>query len=129
MSEVTRDEIDAKIAAAEARLETGLARMEGKFDAGLSRMEGKLDAGLLRMEGKFDTVVTELTHVVSALKDTKEEARLAKVAASAISWNIGFTVLTAVAALIAVILTMWTITYQVADTVRSVNPPIQSNVP
>lgn len=106
--------VDAKIAASEARQTTGMARIEGKID-------------LLLLETK---------HVGKAADDAKEEARLAKVAASNIKWNFGFSILAAVGALSAVILTMWTLSYQIADTVRQtvgspgqVDPAVTGSTP
>jgi hypothetical protein len=96
MTDVTREEIDAKLEASEARRETGMVRLESKLDAVLSKLE----------------------NVADNARDAKEEARLAKVAASNIKWNFGFTVLAGIGALIAVMLTMWTVSYQITDTVR-----------
>lgn len=102
MSDVSRDEIDAKLAAVEARLETGL----------------------VRLDGKMDNLLSEIRHVGDVAKDAKDEARQAKIVASNIKWNFAFVMLAGIGALLAVILTMWTITYQVTDTVRSINPQL-----
>ena len=51
---VTREEIDAKIAASEARTETRLAEMNGKFDLMLSKMDA-LHSEVVRTEKRVDS--------------------------------------------------------------------------
>lgn len=51
---VTREEIDAKIAASEARTETRLAEMNGKFDLILSKIDS-LHGEVVRTEGRVET--------------------------------------------------------------------------
>jgi hypothetical protein len=44
MSDLTREEIQAQIAASEARGDTRVARLEGKIDTAVATLSGKLDA-------------------------------------------------------------------------------------
>lgn len=86
MSDVSREEIDARLEAVEARLETRL----------------------VSMESKMDLILNEVRHV----GDTAIEA---KAAASNIKWNVLFTALGTVGVIGAVILAMWAVGYQIAD--------------
>lgn len=54
--DMDRPEIDAKLAAAEARMETQTTRIEGKLDAAVARIEGKFDS----LEVKFDMLMSRM---------------------------------------------------------------------
>ena len=82
----TREEIDAKLALGEARVETALARLDGKMDI----------------------LLNEVRHVGAT-------AERAERAASNIKWNVFFTALGTVGVVVAVIIAMWAVGYQIAD--------------
>jgi len=92
MTNVSREEMNAKIEAVEARLETRI----------------------IQIDSKIDRVLDQLSHTSTTLRETKEEARLAKVAASGLKWNIGFIVLTAAVAVMTVVGVMYSLSFQIA---------------
>lgn len=95
VSTLTREELDAKLEAVEARLETRL----------------------VSMEGKLDNLLNEVRHV-------GETAREAKQAASTIKWNVLFAMLGGVAISASVIVAMWAIGYQIADVMKPAKEPL-----
>jgi hypothetical protein len=86
MTEVSREEMNAKLEAVEARL-------EAKF---------------ISIDGKLDNLLSEIKHVGETAKD-------AKIAASNIKWNVLATAVGTVGVVGAVILAMWAVGYQIAD--------------
>ena len=85
----SREEVNAKLEAVEARLETRLTSMDGKLDRLLDKI----------------TVVGET-------------AKEAKTAASTIKWNILITAVATLAALIAVIVALNAVGFQVASVIK-----------
>lgn len=94
MSEPTREEIDAKLAAVEARLE----------------------ARLVGIDGKLDRISDSLLTVTSKSQEAKEAADRASSAASSVKWNILFTAL----AVLGVIAAMWAIWAQGIEMVSGI---------
>lgn len=64
MREVTREEIDAKLEAVEARMDTRIAQMEGKLDTVMARIEVQLQS-----------ISAQTTSQVGELANTKRELR------------------------------------------------------
>ena len=83
MADPTREEIDAKLAAVEARIE----------------------ARLVGIDGKLDRITDQIVTMASQVKESKEAASGAKDAVNSMKWHTLATVLGAVA----IILAMWTI--------------------
>lgn len=90
----TRAELDAKLEAVEARLETKLVSMDGKLDA----------------------LLNEIRHVGKSADDARR-------AASNIKWSVLFTAVGAVAIVVASIYALWALGYQIADLMRPPTPP------
>lgn len=90
MSDITREEHDAKLEAVEARLETKLVTMDAKLD---------------RIGGQISAAVERLSSETMGAKEAAQRAELradeARSAASSMKWNILFTALGAVAVLVA----------------------------
>ena len=93
MSDPTREEIDAKIEASEARVE----------------------ARLTAIDGKLDRLFDRLQVAISQTGDAKDAALAAQKAASSTKWNILFTALASIAALLAV----WALWVQAAEMVAT----------
>ena len=89
MSDISREEMNARFEATEAR-------MEARF---------------IQMDGKLDRILVELRHV-------GETAKEAKVAAAAIKWNIFFAALGGIGITASLVVAFWAIGWQIADIVR-----------
>lgn len=89
MADITREEIDAKPQAVEARLETRL----------------------VSMDAKLDNLLTEVRHV-------GETAKEAKSAAASIKWNVFFAALGGVGITASLVVAFWAIGWQIADILR-----------
>lgn len=102
MSDPTREEYDAKLEAAEARLEARLVGIDGKLDRLFDRVE----------------------LAINQAGEAKAAAEGAKSAASATKWNILFTALGTVAVLVA----MYAIMMQAMDMVGTLLSAARSSV-
>ena len=89
MSDITREEMDAKLEAVEARLETRL----------------------VSMDAKLDNLLNEVRQVGSTAKE-------AKAAASSIKWNVLFAALGGVGVTASLVVAFWAIGWQIADILR-----------
>ena len=89
MSDITREEMNARFEAVEARM----------------------DARFVRMDAKLDTILVELRHV-------GQTATEAKNAASAIKWNVFFAALGGVGITASLVVAFWAVGWRIADIVR-----------
>ncbi|GJI87307.1 hypothetical protein [Duganella hordei] len=80
MPDITREEIDAKTAAAEAKSQTQFAILNGKFDAVLTQFNGKLDAVSNQFNDRLDAVTTQFDTKLDTLA-THFNARIDAMAA------------------------------------------------
>lgn len=92
VADPTREEIDAKLAAVEARLETKLVGIDGKLD----RLADQITMSSSSVTSKLETVAEQT-------KDARDSARQAQSAASGIKWHIIYTAI----GVIAIIVAMW----------------------
>lgn len=97
MSDVTREEMDAKLQATEARLETRL----------------------VSMDAKLDNLLNEVRRVGDIARDAKDAASEAKAAASSIKWNVLFAALGGIGISASLVIAFWAIGWQIADIMRS----------
>jgi hypothetical protein len=67
MPDITREEIDAKTAAAEAKSQTQFAILNGKFDAIATQLNGKIDAVASQLNGKIDAVASQFNGKIDAV--------------------------------------------------------------
>ena len=96
MGDITREEMDAKLEAVEARLETRL----------------------VSMDAKLDNLLSEIRRVGETAMDAKHAASEAKTAASAIKWNVFFAALGGIGITASLVVAFWAIGWQIADIVR-----------
>lgn len=81
--ELNRPELDAKIAASEARADTKIARIEGKLDTLLTAINGKfelLDTHIGSLNSSFDSQIGNLRKDVDRARDETKDSRLVLIA-------------------------------------------------
>lgn len=78
MTDVTREEIDAKLGRSKAEAESGAARLDGKLDLVLAKLDAfKSDVGLRfgEMEGRFDEMKAYNVETRSVSRDDQRSMR------------------------------------------------------
>jgi hypothetical protein len=111
MSDITREEMDAKLEAAEARVETKLVGIDGKID----RLSDQLSSAMSQ-------VSLELRTTREAAERGESASNEARKAASQVKWNILFTAI----GVLAVAIAFWGIWMQgmeMIGTLISAQPP------
>ena len=98
MSEPTREEFAARIEASEARMETRLVAIESKID---------------RAFDQFEVIRNDVREAKEATKETQKSV-------NNIKWNLLFAWLAGVTLVLGIIFGLWTLGWQVADTMHSV---------
>lgn len=102
MAEPTREEIDAKIAASEARNDTKFARIDGKMDLVLAKIEGY--SGLVNT--RFDASDKQTAMMREDIRGVKEDTRAARQNVWTVAGIVIATILAVVAIGVAVVAIM-----------------------
>jgi hypothetical protein len=74
MADPSREEVDAKIAASEARSKTDIALFEGKLETLAATLTGKMETLQTSLTGKMETIQASLTGRLDALQTSISDA-------------------------------------------------------
>jgi hypothetical protein len=107
MSDVSREEMNAKLEAVEARTEARFTTLDAKID----KLSGQIEVAFKSLTMDVAAAKNESAGATEAAKEAKDEARGAREAAASTKWNLWAMGL----AVIAVILTMWALQMQSQD--------------
>jgi ABC-type transporter Mla subunit MlaD len=65
MSNTSREEMDAKLSATEARIEATMVRMDAKLDSAMARMDARIDTLGVRLDSAMAVMNAKLDHLPS----------------------------------------------------------------